>query len=96
MIHIILDNEAYESTGGQPAISASVDLAAVGESCGYLHTHRVASREALEAVLVEGLSEAGPHLVLVKVAIAPVEGIPRVSHAPTAIRDRFAGHLRNA
>ncbi len=28
-------------------------------------------------------------------AIAPVEGIPRVSHAPIAIRDRFAAHIRN-
>ena len=28
-------------------------------------------------------------LILIKVGIAPVEGIPRVSHTPEEIRDRF-------
>jgi len=95
LIHLILDNEAYESTGGQPSISASVDLAAVGQSCGYRHVDRVASLGELERTLAADPPEAGPRLILVKVAIAPVEGIPRVSHAPTAIRDRFVAHLHN-
>jgi phosphonopyruvate decarboxylase len=93
--HLILDNEAYESTGGQPAISASVDLAAVGTSCGYPRVDRVACRDELERALAADPTDTGPHLILVKVAIAPVEGIPRVSHPPTAIRDRFAAHIRN-
>ncbi len=94
LVHIVLDNEAYESTGGQPAISQQVDLAAVGESCGYRHVDRVASCDALERALTAYASDAGPRLILVKAAIAPVEGIPRVSHLPTAIRDRFVAHLR--
>jgi phosphonopyruvate decarboxylase len=93
--HIILDNEAYESTGGQPAISASVDLAAVGTSCGYPQVDRVACRDELERALATDPTDTGPRLILVKVAIAPVEGIPRVSHTPTAIRDRFAAHIRS-
>jgi thiamine pyrophosphate-dependent acetolactate synthase large subunit-like protein len=95
LIHVILDNEAYESTGAQPTISASVDLAAVGTSCGYRQVDRAASRGELERVLVHGPPETGPRLIVVKVSIAPVEGIPRVSHAPTAIRDRFVAHLQN-
>jgi len=93
--HLILDNEAYESTGGQPAISASVDLAAVGTSCGYPRVDRVACRDELERALAADPTDTGPHLILVKVAIAPVEGIPRVSHPPTEIRDRFAAHIRS-
>ena len=37
LVHIILDNEAYKSTGGQPTISSKVKLAEVGKSCGYPH-----------------------------------------------------------
>lgn len=95
LIHIILDNESYESTGGQPAISATVDLAAVGKSCGYRHVERVSTQDELERGLLACTPDAGPRLLLVKVAIAPVEGIPRVSHAPTDIRDRFAAHVRH-
>ncbi len=96
LVHLILDNEAYESTGGQPAISQQVNLAAVGESCSYRHVDRVASLDALAHVLTAYARDAGPRLILVKAAIAPVEGIPRVSHPPAAIRDRFIGHIRGA
>ena len=32
LVHVILDNEAYESTGSQPSISSEVDLAQVAKS----------------------------------------------------------------
>ena len=89
LVHIILDNEAYESTGGQPSISSKIDLAAIGKSCGYRSAVRVEDIEALEGALSDCDAGPGPHLVLVKASIAPVKGIPRVSHTPTEIRDRF-------
>ena len=89
LAHIILDNEAYESTGSQPSISSQVDLAEIGRSSGYPHVARVEDIEGLVEALADCGARPGPHLILVKVAIAPVEGIPRVSHPPTEIRDRF-------
>ena len=32
LVHIILDNEAYESTGAQPSISSNVELADLGRA----------------------------------------------------------------
>lgn len=93
LIHIILDNEAYESTGSQPSISSKVDLAEIGKSCGYPHVVRVEDIERLEGALQDNDTTPGPHLILVKVGIAPVEGIPRVSHTPTEIRDRFKAQV---
>jgi thiamine pyrophosphate-dependent acetolactate synthase large subunit-like protein len=89
LVHIILDNEAYESTGGQPSISSKVDLADIGRSCGYPHALRVDDMESLGDALAVCEANPGPHLILVKVGIAPVKGVPRVSHSPTEIRDRF-------
>ena len=89
LVHIILDNEAYETTGGQPSISSEVDLAEVGKACRYQHVVRADDIESLESALSDCDTGRGPHLILVKVGIAPVEGIPRVSHSPTDIRDRF-------
>ncbi|MEE8442930.1 MAG: thiamine pyrophosphate-dependent enzyme [Dehalococcoidia bacterium] len=91
LVHIILDNEAYESTGGQPSISSEVDLAEVGKSCGYQHVVRADEIEGLEGALLECKTRPGPHLILVKAGIAPVKDIPRVTHSPTDIRDRFGG-----
>ena len=89
LVHIILDNESYESTGGQPSISSSFDLASVGQSSGYLNTARVDDIEGLGTALLQCSGRTGPHLIVIKAGIAPVKGIPRVSHTPIDIRDRF-------
>lgn len=89
LVHIILDNEAYESTGAQPSITSQVELAELGRSAGYRQVIQVDDIEGLEGAMSEFAGDSGPHLGVVKSAIAPVEGIPRVSHSPTEIRDRF-------
>ena len=94
LIHIILDNEAYESTGAQPSISSEVDLAEVGKGCGYRHAVRVDEVEGLEGALSACESRPGPHLIVVKAGIAPVKGIPRVAYSPTDIRDRFGSCIQ--
>jgi len=80
LIHIILDNEAYESTGGQPSISTRFDLAQIANSAGYPKTHYVREVEELESASTEAHSSGDLSLILVKVGIALVAGIPRVSH----------------
>ncbi len=50
-IHIVLDNEAYESTGGQPSIASTVDLAALAESAGYPSVWGVTDTTALDSAL---------------------------------------------
>ena len=89
LVHVILDNEAYESTGAQPSISSKVDLAESAKSCGYAHVVRVEDVESLEGALQDNETIPGPNLIMVKVGIAPVKGIPRITHTPTEIRDRF-------
>ena len=94
LTHIILDNEAYESTGAQPSISSKVDLGDVAGSCGYACVAWVDGTGELDLALSQCDLGEGPFLILVKVGIAPVEGIPRVSHSPTDIRDRFKDSIQ--
>jgi len=95
LIHIILDNEAYESTGGQPSISSQFDLSKIADSSGYPKTHHVRDVEELESALTEAFSSGDLSLILVKVGIAPVAGIPRVSHTPNEIRDQFKAAVQS-
>ena len=88
-LHIILDNESYESTGGQPTITDQIDLAKVAASCGYNHAERIENGEQLAVSLANSVNTPGPRLILAKVGIAPVKDISRVTHNPVDIRDRF-------
>lgn len=95
LVHIILDNEAYESTGRQPSISSNFDLAQTAAATGYPWTRRIEDLEELEAALTEAAAGGQLGLILVKAGIAPIEGIPRVSHTPEEIRDRFRGAVQS-
>ena len=95
IVHIILDNESYESTGGQPSISSNVPLEQIAISTGYPKVSKVTNLDNLETAISEIANSVGPILCLAKCAIRPVEGIPRVTIAPEDMRDRFRLALHN-
>jgi thiamine pyrophosphate-dependent acetolactate synthase large subunit-like protein len=92
--HVVLDNEAHGSTGGQKTISGKVALEQIAKASGYTHAERVAP-EDLQAALPDFLARKGPAMLLVKVEIGNVPDIARVSHTPPEITQRFAGALGN-
>ena len=89
LVHVVLDNEAYETTGAQPSISSDVSIVEIGRAAGYKSATLVSDTPALERALAACQSGGGPHFIVAKVAIARREGIPRVTHTPEQIRDRF-------
>ena len=95
LIHLVPDNEAYESTGGQPSISADVDLSQIAKNSGYRHVVRVDDIGELEDALDRSRNRPGPQFILAKVGIAPVPDISRVNLTPIEIRDRFTMFLES-
>ena len=87
--YIILDNNSYESTGAQPCISEKIDLGSIVKASGFRHVESVEEPESLEMALKKTFSIDGPSCLHVSVDISRVDGVPRVSHEPEEIRDRF-------
>ena len=89
--HVLLDNERHDSTGGQPTVSASIDLGAIARACGYPRVVRAHSADALGEVL------AAPQTALsfthVKVAPGVTGRLPRPRETPAAIAERLRTFL---
>jgi phosphonopyruvate decarboxylase len=90
LTHVVLDNEAYESTGGQPTISSEVDLAALAEAAGYARVWRAGNPVTLQKALQEAADANVLTFILVKVSGRAPEGLGRVSLTPEAIKHRFS------
>jgi len=88
-VHVIIDNEAHESTGGQATVSAGVDFATVAAACGYRNAWRVDAPEALRAAVQEAASTRGPNLVHVKVSISSSADLGRPGLTPVEVKDQF-------
>ena len=92
-VHVIIDNEAHESTGGQATVSSGIDFATIASGCGYRNTWRVDAPGALASAVDEAMRRQGPNLVHVKVAVGSAADLGRPGLAPTEVKDRFMAWL---
>lgn len=94
LIHIVLDNEAHESTGGQFTVSGSVDLAGVAAACRYRKVLRCDTPEDFEKILPVADGSLGPVMVHVKVSVGSDPGLGRPTLGPLAIRNGFMDWMK--
>jgi len=88
LVHIVLDNEAYDSTGGQPAASRQVALEQLARAAGYASARRVETPQQCASAL-ERLDGPGPHFVLAKVAPGADPDLPRLPRDLPALAAAF-------
>lgn len=67
IIHIMLNNEAHDSVGGQPTIAGAVSLTGIAESCGYSSAVCVNDRIGLKKVVSS--AHDGINFIEVKIAV---------------------------
>ncbi|HOX09436.1 MAG TPA: thiamine pyrophosphate-dependent enzyme [Candidatus Omnitrophota bacterium] len=89
LVHVVLDNECYDSTGGQPTVSSSTDLAEAARGCGIRNVMKAGGTADITAAFRECLDRQGPNFLLVKVGRDPAGKAPRVDIAPPQIAGRF-------
>ena len=95
LVHVVLDNGVYGSTGDQPTTSSTTDLAAVARACGYRAAWCCRSPGELRPALARALVEPGPVFVLARIGTAVGEPAPRVTvlDGLDAVAARFRASL---
>jgi len=92
-VHIVLDNESYESTGGQPTVSSTTHLEKVAEAAGYKTVRRVSDENSLRNV-IDGLPKLeGPVFVLAQIE-KDGRKVSRVQISPEDMKTRFMSAIR--
>jgi phosphonopyruvate decarboxylase len=92
--HIILDNQAHESTGGQPTVSGSVDFMQIGRACGYEYVAGVDNETDLKQTLQHLETNNQLSLVVVKIKKGSRPNLGRPTTTPKENRDAFIGSFR--
>lgn len=92
LLHLILDNEVHDSTGGQATVSPAVAFAGVAAACGYA---RALAGDGVELVdrLLAGEAVAGPSLGHLKIRPGAPPDLPRPAVTPPQVRRRLLAHL---
>lgn len=91
LVHILLDNQTHESTGGQATVSHSIDFCGIASACGYPQVQS----QATPARLTDCLRAPTTELTFIHVRIKPgtPKDLPRPTITPDEVADRLRKHL---
>ncbi|MCC3379566.1 phosphonopyruvate decarboxylase [Paenibacillus farraposensis] len=95
MVHILLDNNAHESTGGQSTVSHNVDFIDIAASCGYAKSIYVHSLEELKASLQEWKVNRGLTFLYLKISKYSKHQLARPHMKPHEVKERLQRFIHN-
>ena len=92
--HILFDNRAHDSTGGQMTVSDTVDFEKVALSCGYRNVIAVSTRDTLKQAITKMKSLKGPKMLIVKIKKGARENLGRPTTTPIENKKNFMELLK--
>ena len=94
--HIVFDNGAHDSTGGQPTPSPAVDFAVAALACGYRRAETVSAPGRLADAVERHVEADGPTLLRVLIKTGSRSELGRPTLTPRQCYQRFSGFLRES
>lgn len=92
--HIVFNNGAHESVGGQPTVAFNLDIPALARACGYRQAYSVQTREEIREVFGKLEQQAGPVLVEIKVSATSRSDLGRPVTTPEENKKHFMDNLK--
>lgn len=91
--HVVLNNGAHDSVGGQPTAGLDIDLPAIFRACGYRAALRAETRDELLRALKELGAIKGPAMVEVRVRKGARADLGRPTSTPRESKEHFMRRL---
>jgi len=94
LLHLLLDNQRHDSTGGQATVSAGIDFALLASACGYKRTIVAYTAEQFRNALVQW--KESPELTFIHVPISgkATENLGRPHIKPYEVKERIMEFIR--
>ena len=93
-IHVVFNNGAHDSVGGQPTVGLKIDLPAVAKAVGYKTYFSVDNKTELEAILNNVKKQAGPVFLEVKVKKGNRKDLGRPTTTPIQNKEALMSFLQ--
>ena len=88
-IHIVLNNGAHDSVGGQPTVALDINLPKIAKACGYSFTSSVSYERDIINELLRMKGENGPSFLEVKIGKGSRPNLGRPCSTPLENKQSF-------
>ncbi len=94
-VHVVFNNGAHDSVGGQPTVALKINLPAVAKAVGYKAVYTVDNKADLDAVLNEVKNLDGPTFIEVKVKKGNRKDLGRPTTTPIENKEALMKFLKD-
>lgn len=93
-IHLVFNNGAHDSVGGQPTVGFQINFQALSLSLGYKHTYLVSTKEMLFEVMQQNIkTQEGPIFIEIQVKRGNRKDLGRPNITPIENKIDFMNYL---
>lgn len=96
LLHILLDNESHDSTGGQQTVSGVVRFAEIAAAANYRRAVSADDPAEVRALVKELRQQSGPSLLHIKIRPGSPKNLGRPTVKPHEVKERFMKFLADA
>lgn len=89
LLHILLDNQTHDSTGGQHTVSHNINFVDIASSCGYQHSIHVHNLNELETYIKQWKNDKKLTFLYLKIAKGSKKNLGRPEMKPYEVRERL-------
>lgn len=94
--HVIINNGAHDSVGGQPTLGFQVDFAGVLKACGYREVFRAETADEISKMVEKLRSVEGPAALEIRVNKGARDDLGRPTSTPIENKRQFMQYLAGA
>ena len=95
LMHVVFNNAAHDSVGGQPTVGMDIDFCSIANACGYITSKTVNTEHDLKDVLIARQSQDGPHFIEVLVRKGNRDSIGRPTRSPLENKNDIMNFIKN-
>eukprot|EP00826_Nyctotherus_ovalis_P040294 TRINITY_DN395_c0_g6_i1.p3 TRINITY_DN395_c0_g6~~TRINITY_DN395_c0_g6_i1.p3 ORF type:complete len:117 (-),score=48.08 TRINITY_DN395_c0_g6_i1:171-521(-) len=93
IVHVVLNNEAHESVGGQPTVGSKISFEKLAKACGYGQAFTVKTKEEIAEAVKKCTNENGPSMIEVKCCMRTRGNLGRPKQSPKENKKEFMEFL---
>ena len=94
LVHILLDNEVHDSTGGQATVAGNVDFASIAHACGYAAAYSGSGPGLIDEIINHDEVD-GARFLHLKIKPGTRKDLPRPDTTPDTVVRRLMAHIQS-
>lgn len=94
LLHILLDNQTHDSTGGQSTVSHNTDFVEIAAASGYAKSIYIHNLEELKSALREWKQSSGLTFLHIRIGKGSKKGLGRPKNKPYEVKERLQAYIK--